>query len=157
MAQRWWDGTETLFTLVRFNRSLTRADIAELTEQYLEIRAFKHDCMIANIGHYPEPEAFPGSPDGASGDDPDESADSDETASKASLNDPAQIAFLYKNYLDGLKRDRALNNFTSVRGEAQQLALNNEIDVDTHSQERALCRALLDADITIAEEKLTSK
>jgi integrase len=155
MAQRLWDGTETLFTLVRFNRSLTRADIAELTEQYLEIRAFKHDCMIANIGHYPEPEAFPGSPDAASGDDPDESVDSDAAASKASLNDPAQIAFLYKNYLDGLKRDRALNNFTSVRGEAQQLALNNEIDLDTHSQERALCRALLDVDITIAEEKLT--
>ena len=138
----------------RFNRSLTRADIAELTEQYLEIRAFKHDCMIANIGHYPEPEAFPSCSDATSIDDPDESADSDEAAAKASLNDPAQIAFLYKNYLDGLKRDRALNNFTSVRGEAQQLALNNEIDLDTHSQECALCRALLDVDITIAEEKL---
>ncbi|MCJ2126350.1 hypothetical protein [Methylobacterium sp. J-077] len=93
-----------MFALVRFNRSLRRAGIVELTEQYLEAPAFRHDCLIANIGHDPEPEAFPGFPGPASGDDPHESVDTEEAAAKASLNDPAEIAFLYRHYLDSLKR-----------------------------------------------------
>jgi integrase len=153
MAQRLWERTETLFTLVRFNRSLTRADIARLAEQYLDSESLRHDGLIATIGHYPEPEDLPAA-DTVFGHAPTDGGDPAEEASQASLNDPAEWAFLYANRIDGLKRDRALNNFAFVRGQAQDLALRNEIDLDTRSQEHALCRALLDVDITVAEEKL---
>lgn len=59
MAQRLWDGTETLFTLVRFDRSLTHDDIAKLAEPYLEFASLKYDDLIATIGHYPEREDLP--------------------------------------------------------------------------------------------------
>ncbi|TFZ55592.1 hypothetical protein E4V01_21970 [Methylorubrum sp. Q1] len=153
MAQRLWDGTETLFTLVRFNRSLTRADIARLAEQHLESQALTHDKIIAKIGRYPKPEDLQNSDDAAFEAEPgDEEAP--EEGSDVVLNDPAAWTFLYESRLDGLKRDRAVNDFASVRGKAQELALSNEIDLESNSEEGALCRALLDVEIAIAEEKL---
>ena len=59
MAQRLWERTGTLFTLVRFNRSLSPADIERLAERYLESESLRHDGLIATIGHYPEPEDLP--------------------------------------------------------------------------------------------------
>lgn len=153
MAQRLWDGTETLFTLVRFNRSLTRADIARLAEQHLESQSDTHDWIVTTIGHYPKPEDLRASDDAASEAEPGDVDDSEE-GSDVALNDPAAWIFLYESRLDGLKRDRAVNNFASVRGKAQELALSNEIDLESCSGERALCRALLDVEIAIAEEKL---
>ncbi len=155
MAQRLWDGTETLFTLVRFNRSLTRADIARLAEQYLESESFKHDGLIATIGHYPEVEDLPPSESAASEDEIGDSSAPAKGDPKGTLNDPAQWVSLYKIRLKGLKRDRSLNNFISVRDTAKDLAASNEIDLDSYPRANALCRALLDADITITQEKLT--
>lgn len=153
MVQRLWDGTETLFTLVRFNRSLTRTDIARLAEQYLETQGLKHDKAITRIGHHPKPD------DLRHPDDPTfaiEARDEDdvEEDSDVVLDDPAAWIFLYEGRLDDLKSDRALNKFASVRGKAQELALCNEIDLENSSEERALCHALLDVEIKIAEEKV---
>ncbi|TXN75942.1 DUF6538 domain-containing protein [Methylobacterium sp. WL8] len=155
MAQRLWDGTETLFTLVRFNRSLTRTDIARLAEQYLESESLKHDGLLATIGHYPEIEDLPPSDSPTSENQIDDSSDPAPDAPKGTLNDPAEWLSLYEGRLDGLKRDRSLNNFTAVRDTAKDLATRNEIDLDSYPHANALCRALLDADITITEEKLT--
>lgn len=155
MAQRLWDGTETLFNLVRFNRSLTRADIARLAEQYLESESLKHDGLLATIGHYPELEDLPPSDSPASEDEIDDSSDPAPDGPKGTLNDPAEWKFLYEVRLDGLLRDRSLNNFVSVRDTAKDLAAQNGIDLDSYPHSNALCRALLDADITITEEKLT--
>lgn len=153
MAQRLWDGTETLFTLVRFNQSLTRADISRLAEQHLESQSDTHDWIVTTIGHYPKPEDLRASDDAASEAELGDEDDSEE-GSDVVFNDPATWIFLYESRLDGLKRDRAVNNFASVRGKAQELALSNEIDIESSSGERALCRALLDVEIAIAEEKL---
>ncbi|MCJ2113431.1 tyrosine-type recombinase/integrase [Methylobacterium sp. E-025] len=155
MAQRLWDGTETLFTLVRFNRSLTRADIARLAEEYLESETLKHDGLLATIGHFPELEDLPPSDSPACEDEIDDSSDPAPDAPKGTLNDPAEWLDLYESRLNGLKRDRSLNNFTAVRDTAKDLAARNEIDLDSYPHANALCRALLDADITITEDKLT--
>jgi integrase len=154
MAQRLWDGTETLFTLVRFNRSLTRADIARLAEQYLDSESLKHEGLITAIGHYPKIDDLPGVDSAMLEDGIADGSDFVGDCPRGTLNDPAEWEFLYQCRLDGLKRDRSLNKFTSVRSAAQELALRNEIDLDTPTQEYALCRALLDAEITIAEQKL---
>ncbi len=155
MAQRLWDGTETLFTLVRFNRSLTRSDIARLAEQYLESESLKHDGLIATIGHYPELADLTPSDNAASEDEIDDSSHPVPDGPKGTLNDPAEWLGLYESRLNGLKRDRSLNNFLSIRDTAKALAARNEIDLDSYPQANALCRALLDADIAITEEKLS--
>lgn len=74
MAQHLWDGTETLFTPVRFSRSPTRAGIARLAEQHLESASLRHDGPIATIGHYPEFEDLPAADSAACEDDIGESS-----------------------------------------------------------------------------------
>ena len=142
MSQRLWYGTKTLFTLVRFNRSRTRADISQLAEQYLEFESFAHDRVIANIGHYPELEDLPDFSASSSGRNLGINGDRDETISTASFNDPAEAASLHELHLKDLKIKRACNDFASVRSEAQKLAPRNSHCAKRSTLMRARTRML---------------
>jgi integrase len=160
LSQRYWDATETLFMLVRFDRKLSQADVARLAEQHLEGVSYRHDRALASVGHYPDLDAFREEPPEDAGPGLTRGQLVCETTApegpnpQPSLNDPATWATLYADMGQVLRRARAQNDFTLVRGAAQELALKNEIDLDSASEERLLCRALLDAELKIAEEKL---
>ncbi|MFC5562888.1 DUF6538 domain-containing protein [Methylobacterium aerolatum] len=155
MAQQLWDETEKIFTIVRFDRSLTRADIARLAEQYLDSASIKHEGLITYIGRYPKSENLPGVDNATPEDGIIEGIDFVGDGPKGTLNDPAEWVLLYEGRLEVLKRDRSLNNLASYRSAAGELAFRNEIDLDSTAHEDALCRALLDAEIKVAEDMLT--
>lgn len=161
MAHNLWDATEALFMMVRFDRSLTTADIARLADQHLANLTLKHDRALAIMGSYPTPEELsehidaPAQPSDAGADRHDEDEAAEASASPVPLNDPRTWVDLYELTAKGLRRERATNDIHSVRDAAQTLALKNEFDLDAPSaSERMLCRALLDVEIRFTEERL---
>lgn len=96
MAQRFRDGTEMVFTLVRFDRSLTRADIARLAEQYLDSASIRHEGLITFIGRYPKSEDLPGVDNTTPEDGIADGSDFAGDGPKGTLNDPAEWEILYE-------------------------------------------------------------